>query len=134
MPDATPHVSLEEYRQLRDGGASERDHQEALFEWARAKQAEHPELATLYAVPNGQYRPGERPEAGLKAGVPDVCLPVPRGEYGSLYIELKVGSNQPTATQKAWITLLREHGAKAVVCYGWDEAAETITDYLTSDV
>ena len=40
---------------------------------------------------------------GVKAGVPDLHLPVARGGYHGLYIELKVGDNTTTKKQKDWI-------------------------------
>ena len=38
-------------------GATEHDEQCALFAWAAANEAQHPELAMLVAIPNGGYRP-----------------------------------------------------------------------------
>lgn len=67
---------------------------------------------------------------GVKAGVPDLHLPVARGGYHGLYIELKVGSNKATALQKDWIKELTKQGYLAVVCYGWQEAAEQLVNYL----
>ena len=37
---------------------------------------------------------------GVKAGVPDLCLPVPMNGYAGLYIEMKYGSNKPTAQKR----------------------------------
>ena len=93
----------------------ESGHQEALFSWAGYNMQRMPELEYLHHVPNG----GKRDKAtaialkrqGVKAGVPDVVLPVPRGEYHGLYIELKAGSN-------------------TAICYSWQLAAELIERYL----
>ena len=67
--------------------------QRALFAWAKLNERSHPELALLHAIPNGGKRnPREAANLkaqGVKAGVPDICLPVPRGGCASLYIELK---------------------------------------------
>lgn len=49
---------------------------------------------------------------------------------GRLYIELKVGDNTTTKKQKDWIRELNKQGYLAVVCYGWDEAAKQLLDYL----
>ena len=75
---------------------SEAQEQCELIKWADScvKTNIHPELAMLYAVPNGGRR--DKAEAahlkmqGVKAGVPDLCLAVPKGKYHGLYIELKV--------------------------------------------
>lgn len=67
---------------------------------------------------------------GVKAGVPDINLPVARGGYHGLYIELKAGKNKTTRKQEEWIAALRQQGYHVSVCYGWEEAKETIENYL----
>ena len=67
---------------------------------------------------------------GVKAGVPDIVLPVPRGAYHGLYIELKVGRNKTSLKQKEWISMLKEQGYFVEVCYGWIAAKEVIENYL----
>ena len=94
-----------------------------LFTWAMWQQEGRPELKLLYHVPNGGKR-------DAKTGVPDLCLPVARGGYHSLYIELKVGKNTTSPKQKEWIAALRQQGNYVSVCYGWEEAKETIENYL----
>ena len=113
---------------------SESDEQIALFRWAQLSSAAHKELDLLYHIPNGGKRnaaTAKRLKAeGVKPGVPDLCLPVARGGYHSLYIELKSGRNKPTENQKKWIEGLNEQKNLAVVCWGWLEASDTIMDYL----
>ena len=112
----------------------ESGHQEALFNWAEYNMQRMPELEYLHHVPNG----GKRDKAtaialkrqGVKAGVPDIELPAPRGEYHGLYIELKAGSNTTTANQKRWLKFLRQQGYYTAVCYSWQLAAELIERYL----
>ena len=112
----------------------ESGHQEALFSWAAYRTGLMPELQYMYHVPNGGKRDAATAVAlkrqGVKAGVPDLHLPVARGGYNGLYIELKVGSNKPTQLQKKWLSSLNEQGYLAVVCYGWQEAAEQLINYL----
>lgn len=88
----------------------------------------------MYHVPNEGKRSkavGARlKQSGLKAGVPDVCLPVAHGPYIGLYIELKVKPNKPTDNQKRWLRALRSAGHCTAVCYGWEEAKNLIEDYL----
>ena len=115
---------------------TEHEEQVALFQWAEANEGAVPELALLFAVPNGGYRPMATAamlrEEGVKAGVPDVFLPCRRQRYGGLAIELKRSdhSNHATPAQQEWIERLRAHGYKAVVCYGAQEAIDTIKAYL----
>ena len=127
---------------LKPSNAPKRQHiqheaaeQEALFRWANYQLRQYPELVWLYACPNGGSR--NKAEAanlkrqGVKAGIPDICLPVARGGYHGLYIELKAGKNKPTDKQKECIAWLRSQGYMAEVCVGWQQAAELITKYLT---
>ena len=115
---------------------TEHEEQVALFQWTEANEGAVPELALLFAVPNGGYRPMATAamlrEEGVKAGVPDVFLPCRRQRYGGLAIELKRSdhSNHATPAQQEWIERLRAHGYKAVVCYGAQEAIDTIKAYL----
>lgn len=112
----------------------ESDEQTQLMVWAEYMSGRYPELKLLYHIPNGGSRNSieayHLKQQGVKAGVPDLCLPVPRGTYHGLYIEMKVKGNKPTANQKEWIEKLREQGYKAEVCYGWEEASGVILDYF----
>ena len=117
---------------------TEHEEQVALFQWAEAHEEEYEELKLLFAVPNGGYRPMTTAamlrEEGVKAGVPDACLPVARGRFHSLWLELKRSdhSNHPTPAQAEWIERLRGYGHMAVVCYGAGEAINAIETYLNT--
>ncbi len=93
-----------------------------------------PELKLLYHVPNEGKRTastgGRLKAAGMRAGVPDLCLPVPRGGYHGLYIEMKYGKNNPTQAQNEWLDALREQGYFTAVCYGFYETVNIIRQYL----
>lgn len=67
---------------------------------------------------------------GMQKGFPDLVIPLPRGNYHGLYIELKVGSNKTSAEQKEWLTSLAVMGHAATACWGVDEAINTINTYL----
>lgn len=133
-----PRWSEKDLENFRDTGApvpKERDVQRALFEWADASA--HPALDLLYAVPNGQMRPGSAPEPGLRSGVPDVCLPVGCGKYSALYLELKRLNGVPsdvTDAQDRWLTSLCEAGNAGVVAYGYDSAVRVISNYLDASL
>lgn len=112
----------------------EGEEQAALFQWAYLQRNTYPELDLLFHIPNGgQRNAGEAANLkrqGVKAGVPDIHLSVARGRYHSLYIELKHGKNKPTELQKKWLQDLALQGNLTAVCYGWEQAAKLITDYL----
>jgi len=113
---------------------NESDHQQALFQWAKLAQGQHPELKLLHAIGNGGKRnvieAARMKREGVLAGVSDVFLPVSRGGYHGLYIELKIGKNKASDAQKWWIAEVGKQGYLAKVCVGWVEAAETIKKYL----
>ena len=113
-----------------DLAPDERTIQRHLFEWARLQKQSIPELDNLYAIPNGQYRPGQRKEAGMRKGVPDVCLPVRRGDYGALYIELKTKTGRLRDSQKAWRGRLVKGQQAWALCRSFEDAKCAIMDYL----
>ena len=114
---------------------TEAQEQMTLFSWAAMQSGKYPELNLLYHVPNGGSRhkaeAGRLRAEGVKAGVPDLCLPVARGQYHGLYIELKrQRGGRISEEQVRWIDGLLEQGYAAAICKGWQEAASVIIDYL----
>ena len=114
---------------------TENQEQAALFEWAEAASGKYPELRLLHAIANGGKRDGRTAAVlqwtGVKPGVPDLCLPVARGGFHGLYIELKrLKGGALSINQKTWLGLLAREGYKAVMCRGWLDARDTILNYL----
>lgn len=131
-------VDLKNLAAVRKSGAkmSEDQEQAWLFQWAARNRDKRPELARLFAVPNGGHR-SKRTAAvlkltGVKRGVPDIFLPVPRGEYHGLWIEMKslAKSARPSPEQREWLAYLNEAGYRAVVCRGFEAARDEIISYL----
>lgn len=119
----------------RNACPTEDQEQAALMAWAQMQTAARPELALLHHIPNGgarNARTGARLKAqGVKRGVPDLCLPVARGGYHGLYIELKrQHGGQVSQQQRWWLNQLRANGYAAQVCNGWQEARWTILRYI----
>ena len=96
---------------------TEAQEQMTLFSWAAMQSGKYPELNLLYHVPNGGSRhkaeAGRLRAEGVKAGVPDLCLPVARGQYHGLYIELKRqrGGRTSDINRSGW-TLFRRRATK----------------------
>ena len=113
---------------------SEDEEQIALFRWTEYQKNRVPELELLFHIPNeGKRSPqvgSKMKKMGMKAGVPDLFFPVPRGKYHGLFIELKAGKGRATENQKAWLKRLSRQGYCAAICYGWQEAANCIQEYL----
>ena len=113
----------------------ESQEQRWLFRWANDMAALVPELELMYHIPNEGKRSratGRRMrQEGLRRGVPDICLPVARNGFHALYIELKrTKGSRVSDDQKGWIEALEAQGNKAVVCCGWNAAADVIEEYL----
>lgn len=117
--------------------ATEYQEQVALFEWAAWNEARLPELALLFAIPNGEKRDavtGARlKRAGVKAGVPDLLLPVASKGYHGLWIELKTPVGRTSPAQERWITTLVEQGYDVAVARSWRAAAWLLCKYLCVD-
>ncbi len=115
---------------------SESAHQKALFCWAALpdQQRAYPELSLMFAIPNGGERnkivAGNLKAEGVKAGVLDIFLPVSRGGFHGLFIEMKVKPNKPTKEQQDFQTAVEIQGYATLVCYSWVEAALGIERYL----
>ena len=112
----------------------EANEQIAVMQWVNLQSGKWPELELLYHIPNGGSRnkieAAHLKQQGVKAGVPDLHLPVARGKFHGLYIEMKYGKNKTTEKQDEWIKALRNQGHAVEVCYGWESAVEVITKYM----
>lgn len=113
---------------------SESEEQAAIFEWCAWNRGKYPELELLYHIPNGGKR--SKAEAarfkreGVKAGVPDLCLPVARRGFHGLYIELKAEKGVVSAEQKKWIAELKRQNYCTFVAYGAAAAIKELVFYL----
>lgn len=130
----TQHMTVAEWKDASPE-ISESVEQERLFQWAEGMSVVYPELISMYHIPNEGKRKrstGARlKRMGLRKGVPDVCLPVARCGCHALYIEMKrLKDGRPTQDQLDWIELLTKQGNMAVICKGWEVAAELIEKYL----
>ena len=120
---------------MRNQEPTEHQEQVALIEWARLRRATIPELGMLFSIANGSDRHpavgAKLKKEGVAKGVPDLCLPVPRGGYHGLYVELKrQRGGRVSPEQKAWIESLNSQGYRATVCYGATDAIKVIESYM----
>lgn len=114
---------------------TEGEEQATLFHWADMVKGKYPELQLLFHIPNGGER--RKSEAarmkaeGVKAGVPDLFLPVARVNYHGLFIEMKRRKGgRVSDEQREWIGNLLANGYAVEVCRGWEEAKDAIENYL----
>ena len=75
---------------------SEATEQELVIQWCNWQQAQHPEAGMIFHIPNGgqpehNWEAANLKRQGVKAGVPDLFLPVAKNGYHGLFIEMKYG-------------------------------------------
>lgn len=95
----------------------------------------YPELAAVFAVPNGGFRHAKTGrqmlEEGVKPGVPDLLFPMARGGWFGYYQELKRTKDSAVSLkQKAWHRWLRAQGYLVEVCKGCEAGWNGFLDYL----
>lgn len=129
-------------KKVKELKQSEAQIQAAFFDWLVLHEKKHPELGLFYAIPNGANKsPAARglfKRTGLKAGVPDVHLPISCGNYlhgewevsYGLWIEFKSKAGALSQQQMEWHTKLMRQGHHVRVCRSWTEAANITIDYL----
>lgn len=117
------------------GVPSEDEEQTQVVKWAELQMGRWPDLQWLYHIPNGGKR--RRTEAarfkamGVKAGVPDLCLPVPKGGYHGLYIEMKrQEGGKLSKDQREWIEGLDKNGYCVRRCDGARQAIAVLEAYM----
>ena len=86
----------------------------SLSEWGSRNKAEAVKLKQM----------------GVKAGIPDLCLPVPMGVYSGLYIEMKYDTGRLEDSQKKMLKELAAAGHYCTVCYGAEEAIRVLEEYI----
>lgn len=113
------------------------EHQEqvkVIHWWRHACKAYGVPEYALFAVPNGGSR-GMIEAANLKAegvrpGVPDLFLAVPRGGLSGMFIEMKAIKGRASPEQTDFIASASLRGYRAEFCFGGDAAIKAIADYL----
>ena len=67
----------------------------------------------------------------MTAGMPDLHIPIPRGGYASLYIEMKdANKGRLSENQKEMIPRLQSYGNKVVVCRTIADFRKELEEYL----
>jgi hypothetical protein len=132
MPEPeNDHMTAAEYRQQTD---SEADIHKAVVEWADRQAAASPDLALLFHPPNGGSRhiaeATKLKAMGVRKGVPDLLLPVPRADKSGLALELKSPSGRLRPTQAWWLDQLQGQAWAVAVAWTFSEARHVIQQYL----
>ncbi len=95
----------------------------------------------MYHTPNGGKRNAKEAlkfkQMGVRAGVHDFHLPLPRGEYTGLWIEMKSPKPHKSSIskeQKDWRQKMIFTGHATFYCYGWIQAKRACEWYLSLPV
>lgn len=111
---------------------TEHQEQKAFIEYGQAMGG--PWLR-FYAIPNGGDRhpavAGKLKAEGARPGIPDLHLPIAKGQYHGLYLEMKRQKGGILSeSQSREIALLQADGYAVFVPEGMDEAVEVTKWYL----
>lgn len=122
---------------LRYAKKSEATEQIEVVAWCNQAAEVIPAMRSLrliHHVPNGGKRnkleAANLKQEGVKAGVPDLELPVARGAYIGMEIEMKYGDNRESENQIDWLTSLQAEGHFVCVCYSARAALDIIERYM----
>lgn len=93
-----------------------------------------PQCRNIFAIPNGGLRnirtAVRLKKEGVLAGVPDLFLPVPRGKFHGLFIELKTAKGVLSPSQKIMGENFLGLGYAIVVVRSVDEGRAKVAEYL----
>lgn len=114
---------------------AELEEQAALIEWADKTMIDGVKIGDyLLHIPNegkrGPKAARDVKRLGVRAGVPDLFLALPRGGYAGLWIEIKAKGGKLSAQQEVWLKRLEDTGYRAVYCFGFEQAIVTIKSYM----
>ena len=112
---------------------TEHEEQCAVIQYFDLKYRDH--RGRLFAIPNGSYKSRAAASSfkreGLRAGVPDLLLPVARKGYHGLFIEMKrIKGSVTSKEQENWHEYLNAQGYLCVVCKGSRPAIDAIDSYM----
>lgn len=111
--------------------------QASCVKWFRYQYSEYKDL--LFAIPNGlpifdkELRVkiyNRLNKEGLKAGVPDLFLALPRGIYHGAFIEIKYDSDRLRKVQADMIRELESENYKCIIVRSLEEFIEEINSYM----
>ena len=113
---------------------AEHDQQCAFFSWLRLNEKKHAALRLFFAIPNGGARDHGTAVAlfleGVRPGVLDTHLPVPRQGKAGLWIEFKSELGELSDKQREFRAQLEAEGHAVFMVREWTAAARITVDYL----
>jgi hypothetical protein len=102
----------------------------AQIRWRKSVNGKFP----IFAVPNAAKRKFKTAAyliaEGLRSGVLDLFMPIARGGFHGLAIEMKYDDRTPFDEQEGWLEFLSSENYKTCVCWSAAEAIKEITVYM----
>lgn len=114
---------------------SEHQLQATIIQQCNLRALANPLWGLIFAIPNGgdrDVRVAVKLQAeGVKAGIPDLFVPVARHGWHGLFMELKAKGNKPKTHQEQWLQLLANQGyCCCVITDDLDEAMRILHWYI----
>lgn len=117
---------------------TEHDEQKAFFDECAWRGNRDADWLCVFAIPNAGKRSFGAAryyaEEGLKSGVPDTLLAVPRCGYHGLFVEFKRAGERLRDSQEVWHVRLRAQGYRVEVCRTAEDAISLASRYLNSEL
>ena len=109
--------------------------QAAYFQLLALNEKRLPVLKWIHASMNGasassKAAAAQRKAQGQKAGVADICIPIPRNGYHGAWFELKIKPNRLTPEQDDFIKTMVANGYDARVVWSLDALIHWTEYYL----
>lgn len=121
MQNPNPQTKIDE---------SELEIHRAVMQWVRLHKTISP---YIIHIPNEGKRTASYgmllKELGMRAGVSDLFIAIPRHQYNGAWIELKTAKGRLSIKQLAFLNDMRAQGYHTVICRSVDDAIETIKWY-----
>ncbi|MCS7317521.1 MAG: VRR-NUC domain-containing protein [Candidatus Dojkabacteria bacterium] len=112
----------------------EHKEQTKFFKLVRTLEEINEDVRFVFAVPNGGPRhpfvAKRLKEEGVKRGVPDIFVPIPKNGYHGLFIEMKVEKRKLSREQAIFKVFLEKKNYLYYVCYSAEEAFNLLKKYL----
>ena len=109
-----------------------------IFNWIREHENKHPVLKTIFHTPNSFFGTNfgvitHLKKMGMRKGVYDIIVPVSKGNYAGLWIEVKKPKGKLSPEQLEYIDLINNHSDFPTLfktTYDTQEGIDIIKDYL----
>ena len=108
--------------------STEAAEQKAVVQWCA-----YMNIPVVHIPNEGKRSPrqgAELKQMGLQKGFPDLFIPVAKGGYHGLFIEMKYGRYRVTPEQKVWLSNLADNGYCCALCVGAENAIANIKNYI----